>query len=287
MYKPLSRGQHEIFIQLNKKDINGSPFIVTVYPDPEQMQVATPRIVKDMQTPYSIVFNSRREMLVSEKLHHKVSVFDHERRKTERSCDHDMIFPQGMAIDEKDNIYVSSSNKLQKFNSDFTLMACFEDNFNDPYGITLYEKEVYVCDCNNHRIRVFDLDLNPKRTIGSYGKERGKFCTPYDVKFDLDGYMYVADWGNERVQVLDNRGGYIRLLNEEVEGKKLCRPSSLHIVDKYVYVSDYNGGCIVVYETSGKFVTSFGKFMYPYCITSCSDGYIYVCDRENGRIQIF
>ena len=39
---------------------------------------------------------------------------------------------------------------------------------------------------------------------------------------------------------------------------KLHVPSALHIVDKYVYVSDHIGHCIVVYETSGQFVTSFG-----------------------------
>ena len=32
----------------------------------------------------------------------------------------------------------------------------------------------------------------------------------------------------------------------------------LHIADKHVYVSDYWGNYIVVYETSGKFVTRFG-----------------------------
>ena len=52
--------------------------------------------------------------------------------------------------------------------------------------------------------------------------------------------------------------------------------------------------CIVVYETSGQFVTSFGRCGYeegelgnPYCITSCADGFIYVCDYLNNRVQIF
>ena len=61
-----------------------------------------------------------------------------------------------------------------------------------------------------------------------------------------------------------------------------------------MYVSDYIGNCIVVYETSGQFVTSFGRrghekgeFSSPYCITSCADGFIYVCDRGNNRVQIF
>ena len=71
------------------------------------------------------------------------------------------------------------------------------------------------------------------------------------------------------------------------EGKLL--PKALHIVDKYIYVCDFR--YVVVYETSGQFVASFGglegEFNYPHCITSCANGFIHVCDRENNRIQIF
>ena len=61
-----------------------------------------------------------------------------------------------------------------------------------------------------------------------------------------------------------------------------------------MYVSDYSGDCIVVYETSGQFVTSFGRlgqkegeFDRPHCITSCANGFIHVCDYLNNRVQIF
>ena len=141
-----------------------------------------------------------------------------------------------------------------------------------------------MCDCDNHRIQVFDLDLNFVRSIGSRGKGRGEFNAPHDVKFDTAGNMYVADFDNSRVQVLDSSGHFIRAFGEEGEGK-LSGPSGLHIADKHVYVSDYSGHCIVVYETSGKFVTRFGgrgqkegELRYPFCITSCVDGFIHVCD---------
>ena len=49
----------------------------------------------------------------------------------------------------------------------------------------------YVGDRNNHRIQVFDLDLNFVRSIGSRGKGRGELNAPYDVKFDTAGNMYV------------------------------------------------------------------------------------------------
>ena len=178
-------------------------------------------------------------MAITEKLSHHVSIFDTAEKKDRvLGSLGDMIHPQGIAIDGSDNIYVSSNNKLQKFTSSGELIACARGiNFRDPYGVTLYKDDVYVyiCDSNNHCIKVFDLDLNFIRSIGSYGKERGQFNTPYDVKFDTDGWMYVAEWGNERVQVMDNYGHFIRVFGVEEDGK-LLRPSTLNIV--YVYVSD-------------------------------------------------
>ena len=61
---------------------------------------------------------------------------------------------------------MSSCHKLQKFTSSGELMKCVgmkgrkEGEFNDPQGVTLYDNQVYVCDCDNHHIQVFDLDLN-------------------------------------------------------------------------------------------------------------------------------
>ena len=105
--------------------------------------------------------------------------------------------------------------------------------------------------------------------------------------------MYVAEFGNKRVQVLDRSCHFIRIFGEEGKGK-LYGPTALHIVDKYVYVSDCSGQCIVVYETTGQFVTSFGgcgqkegEFNGPRYITSCADGFIHVCDISNRRVQIF
>ena len=92
-------------------------------------------------------------------------------------------------------------------------------------------------------------------------------------------------------------GSFIRTFGQERQGQ-LRGPSALHIADKYfVYVSDCSGHCIkfVVYETSGQLVKSFGRngagegeFCYPFCITSCADSFIHMCDDcWNNRVQIF
>ena len=302
-YTPVSRGQHKLHVQVNDREINGSPFTVTVYPDPRQLGHPV-RTVTGLDHPYGIAFNSHQEMIVSECWGHKVSIFDIRGQKirtfgSRGNSPDQMEHPAGIATDDTDNIYVGSWHKLQKFTSRGELIKYIgregskEGEFDDPRGVTLYDNQVYVCDRNNHRIQVFDLDLNFVRSIGSCGKGRGEFGAPFDVKFDTAGNMYVAEFVNERVQVMDTSGQFIRVFGQEGEGK-LCEPSGLHIADKYVYVSDFNSHCIVVYETSGQFVTSFGRrgekegeFRSPYCITSCVDGFIHVCHCLNNRVQIF
>ena len=302
-YIAVSRGQHKLHVQVNDREINGSPFTVTVYPDPTQLGHPV-RVVTGLNGPYDIAFNKCGEMIVSECDGHRVSIFDIRGQKIRTFGSHgdspdQMKFPAGIVIDDTDNIYVSSNHKLQKFTSSGELIKCTgqkgrkEGEFGDPRGVTLYDNQVYVSDFNNHRIQVFDLDLNFVRSIGSRGNGRGEFNAPLDVKFDTAGNIYVAEYDNERVQVMDSSGHFIRSFGQEGEGK-LRGPSGLHIADKYVYVSDFRGHCIVVYETSGQFVTSFGRygqkegeFQYPCCITSCADGFIHVCDSLNHRVQIF
>ena len=304
-YTPISRGQHKLHVQVNDREINGSPFTVMVYPDPRQLGLPV-RTVTGLDRPYYIAFNSHQEMIVSECLGHRLSIFDIRGQKIRTFGSHgdspdQMKFPAGIATDDTDNIYVSSWHKLQKFTSSGELMKCIdkkgrkEGEFDDPRGVTLYDNQVYVCDRDNHRIQVFDLDLNFVRSIGSHGKGRGEFNAPLDVKFDTAGNMYVAELDNSRVQVLDTSGQFIRAFGQEGEGK-LRGPSGLHIVDNiYVYVCDINGNCIVVYETSGQFATSFGRygqkegeFDSPHCITSYTDGFIYVCEfGNNNSVQIF
>ena len=304
-YSAISRGQHKLHVRLDDIDINGSPFTLTVYPSPTQLAHPV-RVVTGLNNPYGIAINSRREMIVSEWLGHQIAILDirGQRIKTFGSrgdSSEQMNYPAGIAIDDMDNIYVISQHKLQKFTSSGELIRCVgrrgskKGEFDDPHGLALHNNEVCICDRDNHRIQVFDLDLNFIRSIGSHGKGRGEFDSPHDVKFDAGGYMYVVEWsaGNARVQVLDRSGHFIRMFGEEGKGK-LVGPTALYIVDKYVYVSDWSGCCIVVYDTTGQFVTSFGgwghkegEFQYPHSITSCADGFMHVCDWGKNRVQIF
>ena len=302
-YTAVRRGPHKLHVRVNGREINGSPFTMTVYPDPTQLGSPV-RVVKGLKWSYGIVFNSRVEMIVSECEGNQVSVFDVGGRRirifgSRGDRPEQMKYPAGIAVDDTDNIYVGSDHKLQKFTSSGELIKCIgrrgskEGEFDDPRGVTIHSNQVYICDGYNHRIQVFYLDLSFIGSIGSRGSGRGEFDRPFDVAFDTTGNRYVVEFGNNRVQVMDSSGQFIRMFGQEGEGK-LCGPAALHIADKYVYVSDCSNHRIAAYETSGQYVTSFGRFgkregefMDPYCITSCVSGFIYVCDYDNNRVQVF
>ena len=80
------------------------------------------RIVTDLNRPYGIAVNSRGEMVITECSGHRVSVFDVRGQRIQTfgsrgNRPEQMIRPAGIAVDDVDNIYVSSEHKLQKFTS--------------------------------------------------------------------------------------------------------------------------------------------------------------------------
>ena len=300
-YTALSRGQHKLHVRLNGSEVSGSPFNITVYPDPTQL--GTPvRVVTGLKDPYGIAINSHGEMVVSNWGGDTVSLLDRGGKQIQTygskgDRPDQMRFPTGVAVDSDDNVYVASYHKLQKFSRDGHLIKCVgrhgskDEEFKKPQGVRLYCGHVYVCDRLNYRIQVFDTDLNFIRTIGSPGSGRGQFNEPYDLDFDIEGKAYISDNQNHRIQVIDTSGQFVRQFGREEGEGKLERPTAVHVVGQFVYVSNEGCRCIAVYQISGQFVISFRMHSdigscNPYDIASDCNGLIYVPDFRNS-IHIF
>ena len=153
--------------------------------------------------------------------------------------------------------------------------------FHYPNGIRQSkEKEIYVCDGDNHRIQVFDEDLNLIRVIGKEGKAEGCFKSPDDLDFDEAGNIYVVEQYNHRIQVLTPEGRHIRYIGRPGANQgELDHPVSAAIHRNMIYVTEGEGGCISVFTLTGEFVTAFGHGLpSPECIAIDEDGYIHVSD---------
>ena len=296
-YTALSRGQHKLHVRLNDSEVSGSPFNITVYPDPTQL--GTPvRVVTGLTKPWGIAINSHGEMVVSNFTSGTVSILDRGGKEIQTYGSKgyrpdQMKYPTGVAVDSDDNVYVASDHKLQKFSRDGHLIKCVgqqgskDGEFGRPGGVRFHHGHVYVCDRGNNRIQVFDTDLNFIRTIGSPGSGTGQFNQPYGLDFDSEGKAYISYYRNHRIQVIDTSGQFVRQFGQEEGEGKLKRPTAVHVVGQFVYVSNESYSRIAVYQTSGQFVTSFGRHTNielgnPYSITSDCNGLIYVPDFDKS-----
>ena len=102
---------------------------------------------------------------------------------------------------------------------------------------------------------------------------------------------------SDKIQVLvfSNDGQYLHHFGQIAHGKdKLSGPEGLCVSGDYVYVTELRNNRVSVFRTSGEFVHSFGKrgsgrgeFNDPYGIAIDNDGFVFVCDYSNSRIQVF
>jgi DNA-binding beta-propeller fold protein YncE len=86
--------------------------------------------------------------------------------------------------------------------------------FNEPNDIAFGPKgEVYITQGHGKgesRALKFDKDGNFLTTWGGEGKGQGEFNQPHAVIVDRKGLVYIADRSNQRIQVFDADGKYLR-----------------------------------------------------------------------------
>ena len=248
--------------------------------------------------PYRVITN-KGEIVVSERQGHFVSVRDLNGTVIRKYGSYGerkgkMTYPAGIALDDEGFMYVTSDHKLQKFSSDGSVIAEVGgskrgnnpgNGFNQPYTVAIRNDKVYVCDSQNDRIQVFDLELHFLKCIATDVKK------PQDIAFDDEGKMYVTSKSDNRVYVFDESGNFCihQFGQRNSDGNGLSEPTGIHIYGSYALISDEGVNGIMVYNITGQFITSLvvvGDFSHPRGITSDDKGQIYICDYRHDRIVV-
>jgi len=100
-----------------------------------------------------------------------------------------------------DSGYIFKYDSYGKFVKKWGAYDNAVDVFNDARGIAIDDKDrIFVAETGKNRILVSDTDGNFIMEWGSYGFCNGYFRGPVDVALDLYGNVYVVEEGNKRVQ---------------------------------------------------------------------------------------
>jgi DNA-binding beta-propeller fold protein YncE len=157
---------------------------------------------------------------------------------------------------------------------------------------------VYAFNRGDHPIAVFDKDGNLLRTWGE-----GVFTRPHGVHVAPDDTIWLTDDGDHTVRHCTLDGKVLMTLG--IPGKPApfmsgdpfhrCTHTALSPQCDHVYVSDgYGNARVHKYTIDGKLQKSWGEsgtdpgaFNIAHNICCDPEGWIYVADRENHRVQVF
>ena len=176
-----------------------------------------------------------------------------------------------------------------------------EGHFHSPRGVYITPKAnlIAICDRDNHRVQLFDLNGHFKHSFGKKGKEEGEFYYPHGISISYSGKLIaVSDCYNKRIQFFDLNGNFQRKIE--------CgfKPISIDLSnkEKLIVISDKNNK-IHVFDWDGKkkFLIGGeeekdiregsgedGKFDNPSQVSiKAKAKMIAVADLANDRIQFF
>jgi streptogramin lyase len=166
--------------------------------------------------------------------------------------------------------------------------------FNEPNDVAIgrngdiFVVQGHTAGKGDPRVLKFDKTGKFVKSWGGPGTEPGKFQVAHGIALDANGLLWVADRENQRIQIFDDNGKFVREL------KYAGLPCGLQIGDQYIYMVngfagqllrlDLNGNVLAVVGKPGKGLGEFGEAHF---VTVSPKGEIYVADTVNGTLHKF
>jgi len=105
------------------------------------------------------------------------------------------------------------------------------------------------------RVLKFDKDGKFIKTWGGKGTDPGKFDVAHGIAIDAKGLLWVTDRENQRIQIFDQDGKYVR------EVKYAGLPCALDIGRENIYMVNGFAGQLLKLDLDGKVLAAVGKFV--------------------------
>ena len=138
------------------------------------------------------------------------------------------------------------------------------------------------------RVLKFDKDGHFIKSWGGKGKEPGQFEVAHGAAIDAKGLLWVMDRENQRIQVFDGDGTFVR------EQKYKGLPCSVAFGRDDAYMVNGFAGQLLRLDLSGKVLAATGKpgtgpgeFGEAHFIAISPRGDLYVADSVNGALMKF
>ena len=229
-----------------------------------------------------------------------------------RSFGDPMTRAHGLRIDRDGNLWATDvgAHTVMKFNMKGELLltvgvkgqagawdeAAGERKLNQPNDIAIAANgDVFVVQGHtpglakgDARVMKFDRTGRFIKSWGGKGKGPGQFDVAHGIAIDAKGVLWVMDRENQRIQVFDAEGTFVR------EMKYAGLPCSVDIGREFVYMVNGFAGQLLRMDLNGKVLaatgkpgTALGEFGEAHFLAVSPKGELYVADSVNGALVKF
>ena len=175
----------------------------------------------------------------------------------------DVYHANAVAVDSNNRIFVAEGKashahaRISVFSERGDFLTCFTpQDMREPHGLAIHGDYLYVTDTKLHAIFQFTMEpqfktepqfkMEPQFSLvtkqGNRGFQIGEFNRPYNLAVSTNGDVYVADCGNDRVQILNSSLQHLRTLTEQL----IESPRDIKLTADEVYVLCYDNPCVHV-----------------------------------------
>lgn len=213
----------------------------------------------DVGNPEGICVLSNGQIAVADTHYHRVVVFDSSGTVVrmvgqEGQNDGDFYWPVAVVEDDQGNLFVSE------------------------YG-------------GANRVQKFNKDWQHLLTFGNIGDQPGEFQRPSGMAWHED-QLYIVDAFNDRIQVFDGQGHFLKVLGMQDETSRLHYPYDIALgPGRDLWVIEYGAGRISRFSLNGELLGRFGstgsgpnQFGTPWGLAVDSNRRIWVADTRNHRL---
>lgn len=135
--------------------------------------------------------------------------------------------PRGLTLSPSGLLFVcdSENNRIQvlrgdKFAYSFGKQGTKHGRFNCPVAAAFSEDQLFVSDCQNHRIQVFTLEGQFLKIFGNFTNTSYKLERPYGICCSPDGYVLVSSRDANCILIFSKDGQFVSAIEGTYQGRR-------------------------------------------------------------------
>ena len=193
-------------------------------------------------------------------------------------------------------ITIGMGDFIYEYKADWARLPAGQ-TFQGPSAVAVDSQDrVYVFQRRGPPVVVFGRD---GEFLSAWPRRDGELEDAHHIYIGPDDSVYLADRDAHQVLKCTTEGEALMALGTRYQAALQApfnHPSDIAVAPNGdIYVSDgYGNSSVHRFTSGGRHLASFGdpgsgpgQFRVPHSIRVANDGRLYVCDRENSRVQVF